>query len=253
MRKRTKWKVNHYFLSDLMIPPTQQITEMKASKSITIKHGWPMSSTFRKMTEWKPSGRRGITKSLTLVTGAREPKRRKQNGGNRGKTDQGGDEHGGSAKITCIFVFPVTNQSCERGNRRNPKTRLFPSIMSPKAAAKRVRYALFEFLVDIDILILNIQLGKEYASMQKEPPPFVWAVPDEKNILTCKKLAPILFNVSHSRTCRELHYCPNFSLNRVRVANDSDLSEDPQTRHTQGESTMVSSSFLRSTHSNHQE
>ena len=22
--------------------------------------------------------------------------------------------------------------------------------------------------------------------MQKEPPPFVWAVPDEKNILTCE-------------------------------------------------------------------
>ncbi|KAF8527319.1 UBC-like protein [Gautieria morchelliformis] len=36
--------------------------------------------------------------------------------------------------------------------------------MTTKAAAKR--------------------LGKEYASMQKEPPPFVWAVPDEKNILT---------------------------------------------------------------------
>ncbi|GJJ11375.1 hypothetical protein Clacol_005607 [Clathrus columnatus] len=29
------------------------------------------------------------------------------------------------------------------------------------------------------------RLSKEYATMQKEPPPFVWAVPDEKNILTC--------------------------------------------------------------------
>ncbi|EGO20551.1 hypothetical protein SERLADRAFT_351869 [Serpula lacrymans var. lacrymans S7.9] len=28
------------------------------------------------------------------------------------------------------------------------------------------------------------RLTKEYVSMQKEPPPFVWAVPDEKNILT---------------------------------------------------------------------
>ncbi|KAG6374796.1 hypothetical protein JVT61DRAFT_4176 [Boletus reticuloceps] len=28
------------------------------------------------------------------------------------------------------------------------------------------------------------RLTKEYISMQKEPPPFVWAVPDEKNILT---------------------------------------------------------------------
>ncbi|KAG6811074.1 hypothetical protein H0H92_009102 [Tricholoma furcatifolium] len=30
------------------------------------------------------------------------------------------------------------------------------------------------------------RLTKEYVTMQKEPPPFVWAVPDEKNILTCK-------------------------------------------------------------------
>ncbi|KAH0836491.1 hypothetical protein J3R83DRAFT_8125 [Lanmaoa asiatica] len=30
------------------------------------------------------------------------------------------------------------------------------------------------------------RLTKEYISMQKEPPPFVWAVPDEKNILTCQ-------------------------------------------------------------------
>lgn len=28
------------------------------------------------------------------------------------------------------------------------------------------------------------RLTKEYIAMQKEPPPFVWAVPDEKNILT---------------------------------------------------------------------
>ncbi|KAJ7262052.1 ubiquitin-conjugating enzyme/RWD-like protein [Mycena rebaudengoi] len=28
------------------------------------------------------------------------------------------------------------------------------------------------------------RLSKEYVSMQKEPPPFVWAAPDEKNILT---------------------------------------------------------------------
>ncbi|KAH8103916.1 UBC-like protein [Cristinia sonorae] len=28
------------------------------------------------------------------------------------------------------------------------------------------------------------RLNKEYVAMQKEPPPFVWAVPDEKNILT---------------------------------------------------------------------
>lgn len=28
------------------------------------------------------------------------------------------------------------------------------------------------------------RLSKEYVTMQREPPPFVWAVPDEKNILT---------------------------------------------------------------------
>lgn len=28
------------------------------------------------------------------------------------------------------------------------------------------------------------RLSKEYATMQKEPPPFVWATPDEKNVLT---------------------------------------------------------------------
>lgn len=30
----------------------------------------------------------------------------------------------------------------------------------------------------------NKRLSKEYVAMQKEPPPFIWAVPDEKNILT---------------------------------------------------------------------
>lgn len=29
------------------------------------------------------------------------------------------------------------------------------------------------------------QLSKEYMAMQKSPPPFVWAAPDEKNILLC--------------------------------------------------------------------
>ncbi|EEB98157.1 hypothetical protein MPER_02385, partial [Moniliophthora perniciosa FA553] len=28
------------------------------------------------------------------------------------------------------------------------------------------------------------RLTKEYVAMVKEPPPFIWAVPDEKNILT---------------------------------------------------------------------
>ncbi|KAF9218218.1 UBC-like protein [Gyrodon lividus] len=29
------------------------------------------------------------------------------------------------------------------------------------------------------------RLSKEYINMQKEPPPFIWAVPEEKNILIC--------------------------------------------------------------------
>jgi hypothetical protein len=29
------------------------------------------------------------------------------------------------------------------------------------------------------------QLSKEYVAMRKEPPPFVWAAPDEKDILIC--------------------------------------------------------------------
>ncbi|KAG7443337.1 UBC-like protein [Guyanagaster necrorhizus] len=31
------------------------------------------------------------------------------------------------------------------------------------------------------------RLSKECVTMQREPPPFVWAVPDEKNILTCER------------------------------------------------------------------
>ena len=31
--------------------------------------------------------------------------------------------------------------------------------------------------------------------MQKEPPPFVWAIPDEKNILTCE--CAYLYHVKH--------------------------------------------------------
>ncbi|KAJ7902467.1 UBC-like protein [Mycena leptocephala] len=32
--------------------------------------------------------------------------------------------------------------------------------------------------------VAHKRLTKEYVAMQKEPPPFVWAAPDEKNILT---------------------------------------------------------------------
>jgi ubiquitin-protein ligase len=30
------------------------------------------------------------------------------------------------------------------------------------------------------------RLQKEYLAMQKAPPPFIWAVPEEKNILDCE-------------------------------------------------------------------
>lgn len=36
---------------------------------------------------------------------------------------------------------------------------------------------------------------QEYLAMQKAPPPFIWAVPEEKNILECELLPPSL--VSH--------------------------------------------------------
>jgi len=32
--------------------------------------------------------------------------------------------------------------------------------------------------------------------MQKEPPPYVWALPDEKNILTCPSVSNNLFSLS---------------------------------------------------------
>ncbi|KAI0031443.1 ubiquitin-conjugating enzyme/RWD-like protein [Vararia minispora EC-137] len=34
------------------------------------------------------------------------------------------------------------------------------------------------------------RLTKEYVTMQKEPPPFIWAAPDEKDILTCAFRGP---------------------------------------------------------------
>ena len=43
--------------------------------------------------------------------------------------------------------------------------------------------------------------------MQKEPPPFVWAAPDEKNILTCEyTLLPITIGLLTPTFCRELHH-----------------------------------------------
>lgn len=38
----------------------------------------------------------------------------------------------------------------------------------------------------------GFQLSKEYVAMQTSPPPFVYASPDEKNILTCEYTAMCL-------------------------------------------------------------
>lgn len=63
------------------------------------------------------------------------------------------------------------------------------------------------------------QLTKEYVAMQREPPPFVWAVPDEKNILTCEwhtvLVPPSPF--SDPRFFRELHHCTPLLLSRAQL------------------------------------
>ncbi|CAK5279294.1 unnamed protein product [Mycena citricolor] len=68
--------------------------------------------------------------------------------------------------VTDIFVTPVTIRDFpyqRSASISNPSASKNTSMAS-KAAYKR--------------------LTKEYVTMQKEPPPFVWAAPDEKNILT---------------------------------------------------------------------
>jgi len=54
--------------------------------------------------------------------------------------------------------------------------------MATKAAYKRVGTVPRPLLFS---LIESPQLSKEYVAMQREPPPFVWAAPDEKDILIC--------------------------------------------------------------------
>lgn len=41
--------------------------------------------------------------------------------------------------------------------------------------------------------------------MQREPPPFVWALPDEKNILACEYLVCVVYGSQCSMRCRALH------------------------------------------------
>jgi hypothetical protein len=77
--------------------------------------------------------------------------------------------------------------------------------------------------------------------MQKEPPPFVWAVPDEKNILTCAYRCP----------CRRASFTDqslvgNFLIVRdlcrlalLIVLTSRDSSAVLRTLHLQAESTMA--------------
>ena len=68
--------------------------------------------------------------------------------------------------------------------------------MATKAAHKRVRILPLVLLqVGSQQALHILKLTKEFVVMQREPPPFVWACPDEKNILTCKHrflLSPLL-------------------------------------------------------------
>lgn len=42
--------------------------------------------------------------------------------------------------------------------------------------------------------------------MQREPPPFVWAAPDEKDILTCALIVTLTCATYSDYTYRELHH-----------------------------------------------
>ena len=42
--------------------------------------------------------------------------------------------------------------------------------------------------------------------MQRDPPPFIWAVPEENNILTCECVGGSGRSLAHLRACRELHH-----------------------------------------------
>ncbi len=59
--------------------------------------------------------------------------------------------------------------------------------MATKTASKRVRRP---FSSESHRLPSLLQLSKEYVTMQREPPPFVWAVPGKKNISTCEHFFP---------------------------------------------------------------
>lgn len=86
--------------------------------------------------------------------------------------------------------------------------------------------------------------------MQREPPPFVWAVPDEKNILTCELLKSgtlVLWGTDE----RLFGYAGDYIIVRSStLVTPSPLvslaaidSVDHQIHHMQAENTTVNSSF----------
>lgn len=88
--------------------------------------------------------------------------------------------------------------------------------------------------------------------MQKEPPPFVWAAPDEKNILTCELVPLSHLERSLTYPSRELHYCRCcVSVSRGEILLMC-CSVVLLTRLSLAASIMVFYSFLPSTHSSHQ-
>lgn len=76
--------------------------------------------------------------------------------------------------------------------------------MASKAAYRRVRTSP---MYAADQRLISAQLSKEYIAMQKEPPPFVWAAPDEKNILTCESYGLVAETGGLTTTVnREFHH-----------------------------------------------
>lgn len=168
-----------------------------------------------------------------------------------------------------------------------PTLSVWPSpIMASKAAFKRVSIILqpsplfFTLLnhhhLSDTALSSSSQLTKEYVAMQKEPPPFVWAAPDEKNILNCKSkysLASLALNIlltwhltyignyiivciflfphtSHVSQCGFFFMILTFLFFFLLFLPVPWYSEDPQIVRMRVVNTMVLSSFLRNIPSN---
>jgi hypothetical protein len=88
------------------------------------------------------------------------------------------------------FLIPLLHLDHHHPRQSSPLLRCISPRMASKAAHKRVRCPPRWPAVFVCMLTPWEQLNKEYVAMQREPPPFVWAVPDEKNILTCELSIP---------------------------------------------------------------